>query len=183
MFGLLAGAVIVADQFSKAWVDATFPLTSVHARPPGPVPTPLLGDLVRIAKNYNDGGIFGLFGASAPILAVGSVIVIGLILVYQARQGTSGHPLLTVALGLLLGGAIGNLLDRVRLGHVVDFVDMGVGGFRWYTFNVADAAISTSILLLILLGLFFDRGDQVSRRPEALPPLGVREGGNSAAGR
>jgi signal peptidase II len=183
-FGLIGGVVVAADQVPKAWVDGTFPLASVHGPGAGlAAPTPVLGDLVRIAKSYNDGGIFGLFGASAPVLALGSVVVIGLILAYQARQGTTGHPLLTVALGLLLGGAIGNLLDRLRHGHVVDFVDMGLGGFRWYTFNVADAAISISIVVLIVLGLFAERGGPDARRTEAAAPVGVAEGGKPAAGR
>ena len=60
---------------------------------------------------------------------------------------------MTIALGLLLGGAIGNLLDRLRLGYVVDFVDMGIGSLRFYTFNVADAAIRSSILLLLAMAL------------------------------
>jgi signal peptidase II len=62
--------------------------------------------------------------------------------------------LATLALGLLLGGAIGNFIDRVRLGYVVDFVDMGLpDGWRFYTWNLADAAISTSILLLLLMAV------------------------------
>jgi signal peptidase II len=65
--------------------------------------------------------------------------------------------MLTVALGLLLGGAIGNLLDRLRFGHVVDFVDMGIGSTRWYTWNVADAAISIAIVLLLAHGLLGHR--------------------------
>jgi signal peptidase II len=64
---------------------------------------------------------------------------------------------LSVALGLLLGGALGNMTDRFRYGYVVDFVDLGVGDLRWYTFNVADAAISCAILLLLLSAFLPDR--------------------------
>ena len=67
--------------------------------------------------------------------------MIGLIVVYEWREGTRSW-LLTLALGLLLGGAIGNFIDRLRFGYVIDFVDMGIGDSRFYTFNVADAAIS-----------------------------------------
>ena len=74
--------------------------------------------------------------------------MIALIVIYHGRAG--GSLYMTVTLGLLLGGAIGNMLDRLRLGYVVDFVDGGIGNIRWYTFNVADAAISLSILLLLL---------------------------------
>ncbi|MBA2276066.1 MAG: signal peptidase II [Chloroflexi bacterium] len=151
LFGLTAVSVVVADQISKRWVDAEFGLAGATA------PTPVVGDLVRIAKGYNDGGIFGLFGDSAAILGVASLAVITLILVYQVRQGASSGPLLSLTLGLLLGGAIGNLIDRMVLGHVIDFVDMGIGTLRFYTFNVADAAISVAIALLIVLSLFGDR--------------------------
>ncbi len=137
--------MIVADQLTKLWVVATFPQ-----------PTRIVGDLLRIVIVHNTGGIFGLFGDSAALLALASTVVIALIVVYQAREGVR-HWLPTVALGLLLGGAIGNLIDRLRLGYVVDFVDVGIGDLRWYTFNVADSAISTAILLLIVIAVFGQR--------------------------
>lgn len=151
VFFAIAAVVIVADQLSKLWIDANFPLASTHPAPGGAEPTPILGEFVRIAKTYNTGGIFGLIGNSAAVLALASTVVIALIVVYQWREGLHGPWLLTLALGLLLGGAVGNFIDRVRKGAVVDFVDMGIGHLRWYTFNVADAAISISLLLLILL--------------------------------
>ncbi len=153
----LAAVIVIADQLSKLWIDANFALTSPYAVPGTAQPTPVIGDLVRIAKTYNSGGIFGLFGQSAPVLALASTFVIALIVVYQAREGTRSHWLLSVALGFLLGGAVGNLIDRLRLGAVIDFVDTGIGTFRWYTFNVADSAISTTIVLFIVMTLMGDR--------------------------
>jgi signal peptidase II len=153
----IGGVVVVLDQATKAWVTSTHPPASPFAPPGSPeAPVPVLGDLVRIAVTHNDGGIFGLFGASATLLGLASLGVIAIIVVLEARQGI-GSPLLTVALGLLLGGAIGNVIDRLRMGYVVDWVDMGLGRTRWYTFNVADAAISTSIVLLLALGLLGPR--------------------------
>lgn len=163
LFAAVALMVVVADQLSKMWIDANFGVASVHPLPGGTQPTPLILDFVRIAKNYNSGGIFGLFGGSALILALSSTFVIALIVVYQWREGSRTLWPLALALGLLLGGAIGNFLDRVRLGAVIDFVDIGIGDWRWYTFNVADAAISTSLLILVLLTLF---GERLSRRLE-----------------
>ncbi|CAN5276313.1 signal peptidase II [soil metagenome] len=153
----LAALIVTADQLSKLWIDANFALASPYAVPGTAQPTPVIGDLVRIAKTYNSGGIFGLFGQSAPVLALASTFVIALIFVYHAREGTRSHWLLSVALGFLLGGAVGNLIDRLRLGAVIDFVDTGIGTFRWYTFNVADSAISTAIVLFIVMTLIGDR--------------------------
>jgi signal peptidase II len=157
-FFAIAAVVTVADQLSKAWVAANFGRASSSGVPGTPGgPSRILGDWVRIAVSHNDGGIFGLLGSSALLLGLASLVVIVAIVLYQARAGVLGHPLLTVALGLLLGGAIGNLIDRLRLGYVIDWVDMGIGQTRWYTFNVADASISTAIVLLLVLGLFGER--------------------------
>ncbi len=158
VFLTIAIVVIVLDQLSKGWIDANFVLASPYPVPGGSQPTPIIGDFVRIAKSYNTGGIFGLFGNSALILAVASTFVIGMIVVYQWREGMRpGGWLLTIALGLLLGGALGNFIDRIRHEHVIDFVDMGIGTWRWYTFNVADAAISIALVLLIVITIFGTR--------------------------
>jgi signal peptidase II len=91
--------------------------------------------------------LFGLLPQSAPVFAIVSLVVMVLIVVYHGRVGRG--ILMTVALGLLLGGAIGNMLDRVRFGSVIDWIDMGIGGTRFWTYNLGDAAITTAILLLI----------------------------------
>jgi signal peptidase II len=174
-FGLVAALVLVGDQLSKLWVDQRFGLAWTGSPVAGYArPTPLVGDFVRIAKTYNDGGIFGLFGSSAPLLAAASLVVIGLIVWYQARTAGDGPMLLTLILGLLLGGALGNLIDRIRLGYVIDFVDMGIGSWRFYTFNVADSAISVAIAGLLLLGLFGERLGLVASGTAPSPPEGSR---------
>ena len=162
LFAALAIVIVVADQVSKAWVDASFEVVRGGAAPVAP--TSVIDDWVRIAKGYNNGAIFSLFGSSATVFAIGSLVAIALILWYEATRGWRGPLLMTLALGLLLGGATGNLIDRVRIGHVIDFVDMGIGTFRWYTFNVADAAISTSIVLIFLTSLLPEP------RSEHMPP-------------
>ena len=134
----LAAFILAVDQLTKAW------LTSFLA--PGQS-VDVVGDLLRLVHGQNAGGLFGLFQGQALPFAIVSVVVVGLIVAYHARSGH--NPYLSITLGLLLGGALGNLLDRLRLGYVVDFVDAGIGSARWYTFNVADAAISIAILLLL----------------------------------
>jgi len=158
LFGGLAGSVVLLDQLSKAWVDSSFELAS-RGIPAGQTggPTEVIGEFVRIAKTYNDGAIFGFLDASAMIMAVASVFVIVGITWYQWRHGAGVGPLVTVGLGLLLGGAIGNLIDRVRFGHVIDFVDMGIGDTRWYAWNISDAAVFIGIVVLFAAALLGDR--------------------------
>lgn len=169
-FAGIAATVLIADQLTKLWVDANFGLAYPHPFDGYAAPTPIIGDLVRIAKSYNSGGIFGLLGDTAPMLALASTVVIALIVVYQWREGMRSHWLLTVALGLLLGGALGNFADRARIGRVVDWVDMGIGDLRWYTFNVADAAISIAIVLLVVMALFGDRLERLPFRKREMTP-------------
>jgi signal peptidase II len=136
----LAALIVVLDQVTKAWLVANVA--------PGEVVS-VAGDFIRLIFSKNSGALFGLFRENAALFGLVSLAVVGLIVVYHGRSPRSLY--LSVALGLLLGGAIGNLTDRLRIGYVVDFVDIGIGDFRWYTFNVADAAISTAIVLLVLV--------------------------------
>ncbi|HEX5823739.1 MAG TPA: signal peptidase II [Candidatus Limnocylindrales bacterium] len=138
----LAVAIVVVDQATKAVVTGS--LRPGESRP-------IIGDLVRIVFSQNSGALFGLFKDNAAMFGIFSLGVIALIVVYHSRTG--GSTYMTLTLGLLLGGAIGNMLDRLRLGYVVDFVDGGLGNVRWYTFNVADAAISLAIVLLFVAAL------------------------------
>lgn len=154
----LAAVIVVADQLTKAWiVSAIAPGESIS----------VVGDYLRLVYGRNNGALFGLFRESALLFGLASFVVIGLIVAYHARSGRSSF--MSVALGLLLGGAIGNLIDRLRLGYVVDFVDAGIGDLRFYTFNVANSAISFAILFLIAGAL---RPSLVEKRPQPIVPDG-----------
>ena len=158
LFAGLAIAVVVADQVTKALVTGA--LRPGESRP-------IVGDLLRIVFSQNSGALFGLFKDNAAMFGIVSLGVIGLIVAYHGRTG--GSTYMTVTLGLLLGGAIGNMLDRLRLGYVVDFVDGGFGNVRWYTFNVADAAISLAILLLLAAALRPSLAEPQPSAPDAEP--------------
>jgi signal peptidase II len=139
----VAATVIVVDQLSKAWLLANVSVGEV---------VQVVGDLVRLVQSQNSGALFGLFRDQAILFAIISIGVLGLIVVYHGRAGRSLY--LSVALGLLLGGAIGNMIDRFRLGFVVDWVDIGLGDLRFWTFNVADSAISLAIVMLLAMAIF-----------------------------
>jgi signal peptidase II len=151
-FGGLAAIVVGLDQLTKAWLMSFLaPGDSVD----------VVGDLLRLVHAQNNGGLFGLLRGQSVPFALISIVVVALIVAYHARAGANLY--LSITLGLLLGGAIGNLIDRLRLGYVVDFVDAGIGSVRWYTFNVADAAISFAILMLLAASIW----PSVARRAAA----------------
>jgi signal peptidase II len=110
----------------------------------------VLGDYVRITHVQNTGAAFGLLPERTTLLSVLSVAAV-LVILYYYRQLRSDSPLIATTLGLQLGGAFGNLLDRVSQGYVVDFVDIGVGPYRYWAFNVADSSIVVGIFGVIAL--------------------------------
>jgi signal peptidase II len=143
LFWAIAIGVLVLDQLTKAWITSNLEIgESIE----------VAGDWLRLVHWRNSGALFGLLPQSAPVFAVVSIGVIGLIVWYHRKAGRG--IVMTVALALLLGGAIGNLIDRLRYGSVIDFVDMGIGQWRFYTYNVADAAITTAIVMLLVTAVF-----------------------------
>ena len=131
---LVAGAAIVADQVTKHLVSSQLALNDEVA---------VVGPF-SIHHVQNSGIAFGLFpDATAAVIALTTVAVVWM-LVFFARAGAR-HPVLPVALGLLLGGSISNLADRVRLGHVTDFLDVRY----WPAFNLADICIVVGVVLLV----------------------------------
>jgi signal peptidase II len=142
VFWSIAAMVVVLDVITKA--------VAVSALVPRHVPREVIGDWVRLTLVYNQGAAFGfhLGPYSRQIFLVLTVVAL-VILTRIYRATRAADTLRVIALGLVCGGAVGNLLDRIRspLG-VVDFLDMGVGDMRWPTFNVADIAVSTGAFLL-----------------------------------
>jgi len=141
-FGL-AAAVLVVDQAVKAWILEGLDL-----------PLRLSVDLVwplRLTMVWNEGSSFGFLQARHDLARWGLTafaLVVALALAAWARR--ADRRLLGVALGLIIGGAVGNAIDRARFGAVVDFIDVSAMGFFPWVFNVADAAITIGVLLMLL---------------------------------
>lgn len=143
-FAMIAGLVVVLDQTTKLLVLAKMPLYHTIAVIPG---------FFNLTHIRNPGGAFGFMAAgSQPIrnlLFIGvSAIAMGLI-VYFYRSTPKTHAYLASALAMIFGGAVGNLVDRLRFGEVVDFLDVYVGTYHWPAFNVADSAITVGITIFI----------------------------------
>ena len=138
LFALCAALVVVLDQLTKAAASSRLFMSE---------PVPVLGEFVRLTLVHNTGAAFGLFpGSRLPFIIV-SLLAIGVVLYLFTREAYRGLPQ-RILLGCILGGAIGNLVDRVRLGWVVDFIDVGLGSARWPVFNVADSAVTVGVILL-----------------------------------
>lgn len=132
--------VVFLDQFTKYLVETKVPLNTVWE------PIPGWGDWLRITHTGNTGAVFGTFQGGSPIFA-GIAILVTLALLYYNFTLPAGYKVVRIILGVQLGGALGNLIDRFRLGHVTDFIDIG----PWYIFNIADAAIVFGSIALALV--------------------------------
>ena len=143
LFAAIAIVVVIADQLTKSWIVNNIPKGSGIS---------VLGTWLNFVYGANSGILFGMVPQSAGAFAIVSLIVIVLIVVYHRKAGRG--IVMSIATALLLGGAIGNLIDRLRFGEVVDWIDMGIGAWRFWTYNIADAAITTALILIFVMALF-----------------------------
>jgi signal peptidase II len=149
--GLLAvaAAAVAGDQLTKHVVSSNLALDqSTH----------VIGPL-SIHRVDNSGIAFGLFTSATAAVIVLTALAVCWMLVYFARRGAR-HPVIPAALGLLIGGSVSNLVDRVRLGHVTDFIDFG----WWPAFNLADSFIVIGVAMLVAALVGVDRGPRRIRR-------------------
>jgi len=141
---LISLVVLVLDQWSKWWIERTLPEFASREVIPG---------FFQLTHVRNTGVAFGLF-ASRGDLGVWVLVGVGFAALaavgWYFRRASASEPLLLVALALVLGGAVGNLIDRLFTGGVTDFFDAFVGSYHWHIFNVADSAISVALGLLLL---------------------------------
>lgn len=138
---LIAAAIAVVDQLTK-WLVLRF-VSELQ-------PVPVINGCFRIVNWRNTGAAWGIFHDYNLVLAAVSVLTVLALYIFRHTFGIH-RPASAVALGLISGGIIGNVIDRVRLGSVVDFLDFYVGLHHWPAFNVADSAICVGVVLYIIV--------------------------------
>jgi signal peptidase II len=136
-FFLIALIVLILDQSSKQFfwnLGQNFEV---------------IGEFARITMVRNSGAAFGMLQGGRVFLIVSSVIA-SIVILFLAERVPREERAKRIFLGMILGGALGNLVDRIYPGHVIDFIDIGVSAYRWPVFNLADAAVTVGGILLIL---------------------------------
>lgn len=141
---LVAVIVLAADNLAKQWI--------AHWLAPGEI-VPVVNETFRLTLSYNTGVAFGMLedGGSGLLVLTGTIIVALAIWALYSVYATKAPRNAYLPLGLLLGGAIANFVDRVMDGRVTDFLDIGLATWRWPTFNLADCAIVVGVGLLMLM--------------------------------
>jgi signal peptidase II len=155
-----------------AALDAATKWLAVQYLSPPHVPHSVIGDVVRLTLAYNTGAAFSMSLGTYSRYIFGGFALIALVVLWNLyRRSHPRERMLSLALGLAWGGAAGNLLDRVRSPRgVVDFIDIGVGSWRFWTFNVADSGVTIGAIILAWLLAHEDRRAREERRAQA--PVG-----------
>lgn len=143
LVGAWLSFIIIADQLTKFVIDRTMPLH--HS-------IPVIDHLFSLTYIRNTGAAFGILAGSQeafrlPVLIIFSLIAIGFIVVMLKRLPSTETGLIT-ALAFILGGAVGNLIDRIAYGEVIDFLDFYWSGYHWPAFNLADSFITVGVLII-----------------------------------
>ena len=140
-------AIIALDQWSKWAIKTSFNLYQSK---------PVIQDLLHFTYVTNDGMAFGLsFPGGKHVLLIMTILLTGFIVGFLWKE-KNGHPLIKYGLALILGGAIGNLIDRLLYGKVVDFLDLMIGNFHWYIFNIADSSVTIGMILFIIHSIYIE---------------------------
>jgi len=136
------------------FLDQITKLLVVNYLKPLQPPTQIVGSILRLKLTFNPYGVFGISFGPSELNHVFSLIGI-IVLLYVAF--TLKDRISLIVFGLLIGGALGNALDRVRFGYVIDFIDMGIGDLRWFTYNLADAFLTVGAIFLLAREIFFKK--------------------------
>jgi signal peptidase II len=140
--------------FLAFFLDQLTKLFVVNYLKPLQSPTEIVGSILRLKLTFNPYGVFGISFGPSELNHVFSLVGI-IVLLYVAFTLQDRTNL--IVFGLLIGGAIGNALDRLRFGYVIDFIDMGIGDLRWFTYNLADAFLTVGVIFLLVREIFFKK--------------------------
>ena len=140
-------AIIAFDQWSKWLIKSSFSLYQSQ---------PVIEDFFHLTYITNEGMAFGLtLPGGKHVLLILTILLTGFIAGYLWNE-RNGHPLIKYGLALIFSGAIGNLIDRMIYGKVVDFIDIMIGDFNWYIFNVADTSVTVGMCLFVLHSVYVE---------------------------
>ena len=147
-FFIIIAAIITLDQWSKWAIKTSFNLYESK---------PVIQDFLHFTYVTNDGMAFGLsFPGGKHVLLIMTILLTGFIVGFLWKE-KNGHPLIKYGLALILSGAIGNLIDRLLYGKVVDFLDLMIGNFHWYIFNIADSSVTIGMILFIIHSFYIEQ--------------------------
>ena len=147
IYGLIV-VIVALDQWSKWAIKTSFNLYQSK---------PVIQDLLHFTYVTNDGMAFGLsFPGGKHVLLIMTILLTGFIVGFLWKE-KNGHPLIKYGLALILSGAIGNLIDRLLYGKVVDFLDLMIGNFHWYIFNIADSSVTIGMILFIIHSIYIEQ--------------------------
>ena len=147
IYGLIV-VIVALDQWSKWAIKTSFNLYQSK---------PVIQDLLHFTYVTNDGMAFGLsFPGGRHVLLIMTILLTGFIVGFLWKE-KNGHPLIKYSLALILSGAIGNLIDRLLYGKVVDFLDLMIGNFHWYIFNIADSSVTIGMILFIIHSVYIEQ--------------------------
>ena len=147
IYGLIV-VIVALDQWSKWAIKTSFNLYQSK---------PVIQDLLHFTYVTNDGMAFGLsFPGGKHVLLIMTILLTGFIVGFLWKE-KNGHPLIKYGLALILSGAIGNLIDRMLYGKVVDFLDLMIGNFHWYIFNIADSSVTIGMILFIIHSIYIEQ--------------------------
>lgn len=147
-FWALAAAVFILDQWTKAWINSRLPLGSYG---PG-ARIPVFPGFCYFVHVGNTGAAWSMFSGASTLLALLAAGTLVAVFIWRRQLGLP-HPIAQLALGLLCGGIVGNLTDRLMHGHVIDFIDLHFGSYIYPTFNVADSGICVGVFGYLLWSL------------------------------
>jgi len=162
-YSLIAITIIILDQLSKSYI--------VHNMVEGQPPVSVVGDFIRFIFVFNTGGAMGTMIGPPWLYLVLTFIALGVIIKYFSTLGPR-DTLIKTALALVFGGAVGNLIDRIQFGRVIDFIDVDIPDIsflnieRWYTFNIADAAITVGLVFFAVTAFISNK--RVEKPTESL---------------